>query len=314
MLRTPEVEMIRRDDYWIGRFSAMASPCEVLLEGPSRQRAERLTRVVAHEALRIEHKFSRYRDDNVMARINRAAGRTLEVDSETANLLDYADNGHRLSDGLFDITSGVLRRAWRFDGGDQLPSRQTVEELLPYVGWQRVRWERPYITLQPGMEIDFGGLAKEYAVDRSALLLRQHHDGGAVINFGGDIFVSGARRNGDPWVIAIDDPRESGRESVALVRLTRGGLTTSGDARRFLLKEGVRYSHILDPKSGWPIADGPRSVSVVANSCMEAGMLSTFAMLQGGDAALFLKAQKVPYWICWPRAVVETALAVSASR
>lgn len=312
-MRTPEVEMVRRDGYWIGRFNAMASPCELLLEEPSRLRAERLTRVVAHEALRIERKFSRYRDDNVLARINCAGGKTLEVDSETANLLDYADDCYRLSEGLFDITSGVLRRAWRFDGSDNLPSRRAVEELMPYVGWQRVRWERPCVTLQPGMEIDLGGLAKEYAVDRSALLLRQHYDSGVVVNFGGDIFVSGARRNGEPWVIAIDDPRDSGRDSVAQVRLACGGLTTSGDARRFLIKEGVRYSHILNPKSGWPVPDAPRSVTVVSGSCMEAGMLSTFAMLQGRDAALFLKAQKVPYWICWPRSFTETAQAESAS-
>jgi len=297
-LRTPAVEMVQADGYWIGRFTAMASPCEVLLETPLRQRAERLTRVAAHEALRIEHKFSRYRDDNIIARINGAQGRTLEVDSETANLLDYADYCYRLSEGLFDITSGALRRAWRFDGSDQLPSPQTVEQLLPHIGWRKVRWERPRITLPAGMEIDLGGLGKEYAVDRSALLMQQHHTEGMVINFGGDIFVSGPRSNGEPWVIAIDDPLASGSDSVGQIRLSRGGLTTSGDARRFLLKDNIRYSHILNPLTGWPVPDAPHSVTVIADTCMEAGVLSTFAMLQGKQAAEFLKAQQVPYWIC----------------
>jgi len=297
-LRSPTVEMVQGDGYWIGRFTAMASPCEVLLEAPFRQRAERLTRVAAHEALRIEHKFSRYRNDNIVARINGARGRTLEVDSETANLLDYADYCYRLSEGLFDITSGVLRRVWRFDGSDHLPSQQTVEQLLPHIGWQKVRWERPCITLPAGMEIDLGGLGKEYAVDRSTQLLQQHHDAGMVINFGGDIFVSGPRRNGEPWLVAIDDPVASGSGSVGQIRLSRGGLTTSGDARRFLLKDNIRYSHIINPMTGWPVPDAPRSVTVVANSCLEAGALSTFAMLKGKDAAAFLEAQQVPYWVC----------------
>lgn len=297
-MRTPAVEMTQADGYWIGRFSAMSSPCEVLLEAPSGLRAERLTRVAAHEALRIERKFSRYRDDNIIARINRAQGRTLEVDSETANLLDYADQCYRLSDGLFDITSGVLHHAWRFDGSDNLPSQHSVEALLPHIGWHKVTWDRPRITLPPGMEIDLGGLGKEYAVDRSALLLQQHADTGIVINFGGDIFVTGARCGGEPWSVAIDDPVASGKESVGQIRLSRGGLTTSGNARRFLLRDNIRYSHILNPKTGWPVSDAPRSVTVVADSCLEAGVLSTFAMLQGKDAAAFLEAQQVPYWIC----------------
>jgi len=290
--------MVQGEGYWTGRFTAMGSPCEVLQEAPSRLRAERLTRVAAHEALRIERKFSRYRDDNIIARINSAQGRTLEVDSETANLLDYADHCYRLSEGLFDITSGVLRRAWRFDGSDNLPSKQTVEQLLPHIGWHKVRWERPCITLQPGMEIDLGGLGKEYAVDRSALLLQQHIDSGMVINFGGDIFVSGPRQSGEAWSVAIDDPAASGSDSVGQIRLSRGGLTTSGDARRFLLKDNIRYSHILNPKTGWPVPDTPRSVTVIADTCLEAGVLSTFAMLQGKDAATFLKTQQVPFWVC----------------
>ena len=148
------------------------------------------------------------------------------------------------------------------------------------------------------MEIDLGGLGKEYAVDRSALLMQQHHTEGMVINFGGDIFVSGPRSNGEPWVIAIDDPLASGSDSVGQIRLSRGGLTTSGDARRFLLKDNIRYSHILNPMTGWPVPDAPHSVTVVADTCMEAGVLSTFAMLKGKQAAEFLKAQQVPFWIC----------------
>ncbi len=306
-MSAPAVEMVQGDGYWIGRFNAMASPCELLIEEPSRQKAERLTRIAANEAWRIEAKFSRYRSDNIVARINDATGRTVEVDSETANLLDLADNCHHLSEGLFDITSGVLRRAWRFDGSHRLPKTQAVDSLLPYVGWHRVCWERPRIRLQVGMEIDLGGLGKEYAVDRCALLLQQHHKSALLINFGGDIFCTGTRRGGIPWTASIEDPDLSGTTGVGQIRLLRGGLTTSGDARRYLLKDGMRYSHILNPKTGWPIPDAPRSVTVLANSCMEAGILSTLSMLRGKDATLFIKSQGVPYWVCWASKSSERA-------
>src|SRR5512143_3772223 len=102
----------KRADHWIGRFSAMNSPCEILLEVDNRSVAERLVKSAAREAWRIEAKFSRYRDDNILHQINHAQGQTVEVDSETANLLDFADQCYRLSDGRFDITSGVLRKLW----------------------------------------------------------------------------------------------------------------------------------------------------------------------------------------------------------
>ena len=98
-------------------------------------------------------------------------GRPVAVDDETAHLLDYAATCHEISDGLFDITSGVLRRVWRFDGGDRVPDRRRRAEVLAHVGWHRVTWQRPALTLPAGMEIDLGGIGKEYAVDRAAALV-----------------------------------------------------------------------------------------------------------------------------------------------
>jgi thiamine biosynthesis lipoprotein len=285
----------RAGDHFSGRFDAMASPCELLLATQDRRLAERLTLLAAREAKRIEAKFSRYREDSVVQRINRSAGRAFEVDAETANLLDYAAQCHALSGGLFDITSGVLRQAWRFDGSANLPSADAVKALLGRVGWTRVHWERPVITLPGGMEIDLGGIGKEYAVDSTVALLRQHPDASFVVNFGGDLYVTGPRPEG-PWRVAVEDPRAEGG-AIRTLSLPRGGIATSGDARRFLLKDGVRYGHILDPRTGWPVPDAPRSVTVLAGSCLEAGMLATFAILHGRDAAAFLETQQVQFWI-----------------
>jgi thiamine biosynthesis lipoprotein len=144
------------------------------------------------------------------------------------------------------------------------------------------------------MEIDFGGIGKEYAVDRVLGLVAARFAGAALVNFGGDLAANRAP-GAAPWQVGVERP-DTEREARLLLELSRGGLATSGDTHRFLLREGVRYGHILDPKSGWPVSDTPRSVTVAAGSCVEAGMLATFAMLQGRGAESFLEEQGVRYW------------------
>ncbi len=285
------------DSYSVGRFNAMACPCEILVETLDSELLEKLTRLAYQEAKRIEQKFSRYRDDNIIFQINNSDGKRIEVDDETALMFDFADQCYQLSEGKFDVTSGVLRKIWRFDGSDNIPTQQQVDEVRQYIGWQRVQWHKPFITLPAGMEIDLGGIGKEYAVDSTLGILKQHTDQSFVVNFGGDIACSGPRSNNTPWTIGVDDPEHTGEQAAGKIALYQGGLATSGDARRFLIKDGVRYSHILDPQTGWPVPDAPRSVTVISSTCIEAGMLSTFAMLQGDKAVEFLKAQEVQYWV-----------------
>ena len=218
------------------------------------------------------------------------------VDDETADLLDFAARCHAVSDGAFDVTSGVLRRVWRFDGGDAVPSREACRALLPLVGWRRVTWRRPQLTLPAGMEIDLGGIGKEYAVDRTAALLRERTHAAVLVNFGGDLRAAGARRDAEPWSVGVERP--GAPDAAALqIRLEQGALATSGDARRFLERDGVRYPHILDPRTAWPVMAAPRSVTVLADTCLEAGMLATLAMLQGRDAEGFLEDQGARHWV-----------------
>ena len=295
----PELE--RKNGYWQARFQAMASPCEVLMDGVSAREAKRLARQASEEAWRIEEKFSRYLKGNVVDRINTSQGRTIRVDAETARLLDYADQCFQLSEGRFDITSGILRQAWRFDGSDRVPDVTTVNQLLSRIGWQRVQWRAPELLLPAGMELDLGGIGKEYAVDRTLLLLQESlsREPGCysvLVNFGGDLVCSGPRPAGDGWRVGIEDVHAVATAANAIV-LHQGALATSGDSRRYLIKDGVRFGHILDPRSGWPVPDAPHSVSVAAATCTLAGMLATFAMLQGADAEVFLKQQGGRFWI-----------------
>jgi thiamine biosynthesis lipoprotein len=251
--------------------------------------------IAAAEALRVEKKFSRYRSDSVTARIHELRGAPIDVDEETAALIDFASQCHDLSDGLFDITSGVLRRAWRFDGSDRIPEPKAVARLLPLVGFDKLHWLPPRLTLPAGMELDFGGIGKEYAVDRAFELLAARHAAPFLVNFGGDLRANRPPAHGS-WQVGIERP-DAERESTLLLNLERGALATSGDSRRFLLKDGIRYGHILDPRSGWPVPGAPRSVTVAAGSCTEAGLLSTLALLHGSRAQEFLEDQGVRYWI-----------------
>lgn len=275
----------------------MASPCLVLVEADDRTEAERILSDVSSEVWRIEAKYSRYLSDNTLHRINNAAGRAVEVDDETARLLDYAARLYGLSEGRFDVTSGVLRRVWRFDGSDRLPAHEAVEEVRRHIGWPRVAWDGRRIRLEPGMELDLGGIGKEYAADRSAGLVTRGSEASCLVNLGGDLVVTRGRRNGEPWLVGIERPDLSVPSAARLIRLHAGALATSGDAKRFLLKDGVRYGHILDPTTGWPVRDAPRSVTVAAGTCLDAGMLATFAMLEGPAAESFLEDQKVRHWV-----------------
>jgi FAD:protein FMN transferase len=288
------VRLVASSDGWVGTFDAMASTCEVHVDTAHRKDAARVLHVVAAEARRIEAKFSRYRADNIVHAINTAAGGHVTVDEETARMLDYSEQLFELSDGKFDITSGVLRRIWRFDGSARVPDAEQIAEVKRLVGWERVHWERPTIALEPGMEIDFGGIGKEYAVDCAAALVSPLTER-CLLNFGGDLRALGARANGRPWQVGIEAvDRLSAASQV--VELYRGGLATSGDSRRYLLKDGRRYGHILDPTTGAPVVDAPRSVTVVAGSCTQAGMLATLAVLQGRSAEAFLNEQGARYW------------------
>jgi FAD:protein FMN transferase len=277
------------------RFFAMASPCEVLLPAAHAPAALELAALAAEEAWRIERKFSRYRDDSVVATIHSRRGRPVEVDAETAELIDFARRCYELSGGLFDVTSGVLRHAWRFDGSDRVPDAATVERLLARVGFERLEWQRPMLTLPAGLELDFGGIGKEYAVDLAYDRLAARCSAPFLINFGGDLRANRPPAQGS-WQVGVERP-DSERNAGLLLDLERGALATSGDSRRYLLKEGVRYGHILDPRTGWPVRDAPRSVTVAASSCTEAGLLATLALLHGAQAEAFLQEQGVRHWL-----------------
>jgi len=280
---------------YIIQFHAMASPCEIIIESNDLELANTIAQLVTTETWRIEDKYSRYQKSSVCSQINKSNNSPIDIDKETFELLKFAEQCYQLSDGLFDITSGVLGKAWHFDGSGNIPTSTQVNQLLPFVGWDKVSYHEKSITLPESMEIDFGGLGKEYAVDKVCQLIRQHTNSSVLVNFGGDIAVTTPRKNNTPWTVGIDLQGIEQNKKVS-ISFTQGAIATSGDANRYLENNGKRYSHILNPQTGWPIEHSASSITVASSSCLNAGIMSTLAMLQGKEAEEFLTENEVKHW------------------
>lgn len=284
--------------YYHYDFKAMGSPCSVQLYARSPKKAKHAAQNVINDVERLERIYSRYRDDSFLSEINRIAAVSgqITVDEETAGLLDYAATCYQQSDGLFDITSGILRQAWDFKSGN-LPTKQAIETLLKRVGWQKLDWQRPILSFSmPGMEIDFGGVVKEYAVDRAAALCWEQGVKHGIINLGGDIKIIGPHPDGSPWKISIRHPRKPGAVLRTLL-LDSGALASSGDYERCITLEGIRYGHVLNPKTGWPVRH-MAAVSVVGDFCVVAGSASTIGMLKAQQGPQWLQELSLPHlWV-----------------
>ena len=270
-------------------FKAMGSACEVVLTSHTQKEAESMANLAIDEVHRIERKYSRYTTDSIIAKINQQAGcEAVQCDDETWALFQFASQLFDKSDGLFDITSGVLRQAWDFKK-PEVPTSQKLEALLPLVGWKKVVLQEQRIALPlAGMEVDLGGFGKEYAADRAVQVLREKGVAHGYVNLAGDMRFLGPKPTGEPWMIGIQDPRVRD-QVVATLPITMGGLATSGDYERYFELNGQRYCHVLNPKTGMPVSYW-RSVSVTSPATVVSGCTTTMAMLKEAEGLAFLQA------------------------
>ncbi|MCB1670803.1 MAG: FAD:protein FMN transferase, partial [Pseudomonadales bacterium] len=276
-------------------FTAMGTPCSLQLYAPDHAVAGRVARLVTSEIARLESKFSRYRADSLLSKINRIAehGGSLRVDKETAGIIDYAIACFEQSEGLFDITSGILRRAWNFKSA-QLPDQALVTELRSRIGLEKVEWDGTTLGFPlAGMELDLGGVVKEFAVDRAAAVCREQNTKHALVNLGGDINVVGCHFQGEPWQVAVSDPEQPSSPFYSL-NVFKGALASSGDYARCVTINGRRYGHVLNPRTGWPVSC-LSAVSVLSDFCVVAGSASTIAMLKEQDGKTWLRELGLPH-------------------
>jgi len=284
---------------WLGKFEAMKSPCEVWLQVDSEDQAVELTWLAAQEAWRVEEKYSRFLSESMIGHINRSHGQWVELDPETLSLMHFADTSWRATDGLLDITIGGFMRLWRFDGKTPPPPRSRLKKAKAYVGWDKVELAGNRIRLPEGVSLDLGGIGKEYAVDRTAMLLNKLVPrGGLMVNFGGDLNAHRPRSSGRPWEIGVEAMAANRKKVIQRISLVRGAVATSGDTKRFAVdRRGKVLGHVLNPRTGWPVANGPATVTVISGLATQAGVLSTCAMLKGPKAESFLSRQGVRFYV-----------------
>jgi len=258
----------------------------------------------------LERRYSRYLADSLVSTINRAAGGGdfTRLDPESEALLEIADQLWQSSGGLFDITSGVLRKAWRFDAAKAPVDLSQLETLQKKVGWDKVERtsEGVYLPIE-GMEIDLGGLVKEYAADCAVRLLRDQGVTSGLIELAGDVATIGCQPSGVPWRVGIRAPQ--GGEPLGGIALSNAAAATSGNYARTLRFEGRTYGHLLNPQTGWPV-EGPTSVTVIGENCLSAGAVSTIACLQSSEAAeAWLSEAGLPWLMISPDAGCSGPLA-----
>lgn len=265
-------------------FAALGTTCEVQYAAPGGDaQAVAFERAAVAWVQAFEAKFSRFRPDSLISRINAAAGRDwVEVDSETETLLKLCDSLVFMTQGILDPTALPLIRLWNYKADQpQIPGAAEIAAARELVGWQKVQRAPGRVLLpRPGMALDFGGFGKEYAVDFVAQIALNHGITSALVDFGHDLRAIGAPPGRPAWHIGLEDPRNPGT-SDGSVGVVGKGVASSGDYIRRFVIGGRRYGHIIDPRSGAPVANGGLQATVIASSCLQAGVLSTTAFVLG---------------------------------
>ena len=271
-------------------FNALGTKCLIKFRQPDERRALEF----AAEALgwigKFEAQFSRFLPDSMVSRINAAAGKTwVKTDTAMEQLLDIADGLFTRTNGILDPTMLPLLHVWNWKTVHaKLPCQAEVKSALALTGWKKVQ-RRPGAVFLPeaGMGLDFGGFGKEFAVDALVKIARLSGIKDALVDLGRDIFAMGGNGAHPFWHVGIEDGNQPGSCWGGLA-VSDLAVSASGDYARHFIHDGVRYGHILDPRTGWPVANGMRAVTVVANSCLEAGIYSTAVFVLGTREGLHL--------------------------
>ncbi|WP_407679146.1 FAD:protein FMN transferase [Candidatus Seribacter sulfatis] len=269
-------------------FQALGTQCEISYSTNSGKVATDFRDGALHWIRSFEKRYSRYIPDSLISQINRSAGLSpVQIDSEDHRLFKLCDTLHFLTQGVFDPTTLPLSNIWDFKAEvPTIPSDSKIQHALEKVGWGRVDLQKDCVYLpEKGMGLDFGGFGKEYAVDRVTEIAKSFGITNAMVNLGGDIRTIGSPRKTDSWRVGIEDPNQPGKARFCL-STNNLAVATSGNYQRFFKLNGRHYGHLLDHRTGYPTTSSYLSASVIANTCLEAGILSTSSLLDGNQSGL----------------------------
>lgn len=270
-------------------WNALGTRCEVQYVCADEFEARGFECEVVNWVAAFEAKYSRFRQDSLVSRINAAAGHDwVPVDAEMEMFLDLSGLLHQLTQGVLDVTALPLMRLWDYRSAQpRIPSEAEIGAAKRLVGFKKIQ-RKPGLVRLPdvGMALDFGGWGKEYAVDIAAQIARKHGIAKALVDFGHDLFAIGAAPGKPAWHIGLEDPARPSEACWSSLAARDVGVASSGDYIRGFTLNGKRYGHIVDPRTGWPVANGCRQVNVIAKACVQAGALSTAVFILGPEVGL----------------------------
>lgn len=242
----------------------------------------------AFEALKkVDALMSTYKEDSEISILNREG--KAQVSEETLEVIEDAIKFSNLTDGAFDITCRPLINLWKkAKKEEKVPTEEEMEEAISLVGYQRIILEGNQIRLEKeGMQIDLGGIAKGYAVDKAIEALKKNSIKRALVNAGGDLYALGTDPQGEKWQIGVQDPREEDK-IIDIIKVKDKAVATSGDYRRYFTLEGKRFSHIVNPKTGLTVQDVPMSVTIIGPDATTTDALSTGVFVLGPEEGMKL--------------------------
>ena len=255
------------------------------------------------ELARIDRVMSEWKPESPISQVNAAAGKQpVEVPAELRAIIERSKQYGEKSDGTFDITWHGMARIWHFDDSFVPPTQAAVDAARTNVNFRAIQIDGNRVFLpNAGMSMGLGGIAKGYAIDRASDVLARAGFRDTLVDGGGDVLVSGAREDGSPWRVGIQNPRGERGEMLGAVRASNRAVATSGDYERFRIVNGVRYHHIIDPRTGYP-ANASISVTVIAETAERAVVLCKPIFILGAEKGLaFARAEGVDALIVDPQ-------------
>jgi thiamine biosynthesis lipoprotein len=265
---------------------------EIKYKGDNRE----LENKIKNEFNRIYNKFSPSVKTGVLYKINHRRKDKIIIDNETKYLIEKSNYFSNLSKGIFDITIKPIIDLWGFENTDKhytIPNKNILKRKLEFVNYKKILIKNNLLYLPKNFEIDLGGIAKGYAVDKVSKIFQQYNINDFLINAGGDLIAKGKNPDGEEWKIGIQNPRGAG--IIKIIEIEKKAVATSGDYQRYFIKNGIRYHHIISPFSGQPFRKWI-SMTIIANTCMEADSLAT--VFFGMDIKTIKKTiKKYPYYI-----------------
>lgn len=266
-------------------FPSLGTSCELQYSAPGGDRqAQDFERRAVAWVESFEARYSRFRPESLLSRVNAAAGRAwVDVDAEMEQMLKLCDALHFMTQGVLDPTALPLIRLWNWKAEvPAIPSDGAVAAARRLVGWPKVQRSPGKVFLpEPGMALDFGGFGKEYAVDMVSQIAADLGISDVLVDFGHDLRLRGAPPGRPAWHIGLEDPHRPGQPWASVALSGSRGIASSGDYIRRFVIGGRRYGHIVDPRTGRPVANGCIQATVIASTCLQAGALSTTAFVLG---------------------------------